>query len=98
LAPYGVKAAAVNIHYLSTGLDLEVALPAASSLGALESETQGVGRVDLAALKARLGARKVHLLLELDAVSAQDDSATPGAKAGAAAEKHAQATEPHSAT
>jgi cation diffusion facilitator family transporter len=98
LAPHGVKAAAVNIHYLSTGLDVEVALPAALSSRALDSETQRAGRVDLAALKARLGARKVDLLLELDALSADADPATLDPKAGGALEERAKATEPHSAT
>jgi hypothetical protein len=88
----------VNIHDLSTGLDVEVALPAALSSRALDSETQRLARVDLGALKARLGARKVELLLELDAVSADADPATLDPKAGGPLEERAKATEPHSAT
>jgi hypothetical protein len=98
LAAYGVKAAAVNIHYLSTGLDVDVVLPGAPSSRALDGEAQRLGRVDLAALKARLGARRVDLLQELDAVPAEVDSAALGAKAGEAIEERAKAAEPHSAT
>ncbi|WP_310355301.1 cation diffusion facilitator family transporter [Paraburkholderia strydomiana] len=91
LATGGLKAAAVNIHYLSTGLDVEVVLPAQSlrhdnseSMGALE-------RVDLAALKRRLGARKLDLLREVDTPSAQSGSPT---QAGAGADRH-KSTVPH---
>src|ERR1700761_2233160 len=47
LAPFGVKASAVNIHYLSRGLDVEVVLPAAASQHrAHDSEAQWPGRID----------------------------------------------------
>ncbi|MGE8490829.1 MAG: cation diffusion facilitator family transporter, partial [Paraburkholderia nemoris] len=99
LASHGVKAAAVNIHYLSTGLDVEVVLPDALSSRVLDGETQRLGRVDLAALKARLGARRVELLQALDVASAaQADPETLGAKGGVAIEERTKATEPHSAT
>ncbi|EEA00447.1 cation diffusion facilitator family transporter [Burkholderia sp. H160] len=88
LAAGGLRAAAVNLHYLSTGLDVEVVLPAASSgessvagaaeaAGLLENEAQSLDRVDLEALKRRLGARKLDVLLQWDISVAQGDSAAP---------------------
>ncbi|MFM0192147.1 cation diffusion facilitator family transporter [Paraburkholderia strydomiana] len=91
LATVGLKAAAVNIHYLSTGLDVEVVLPA-QSLRHDNSESMGaLQRVDLAALKRRLGARKLDLLREVDTPSAQSGSPT---QAGADADRH-RSTVPH---
>ncbi|TCG02064.1 cation-efflux pump [Paraburkholderia strydomiana] len=91
LATVGLKAAAVNIHYLSTGLDVEVVLPA-QSLRHDNSESMGaLQRVDLAALKRRLGARKLDLLREVDTPSAQSGSPT---QAGAGADRH-KSTVPH---
>jgi len=91
LATVGLKAAAVNIHYLSTGLDVEVVLPA-QSLRYDNSESMGaLQRVDLAALKRRLGARKLDLLREVDTPSAQSGSPT---QAGADADRH-RSTVPH---
>ncbi|OLL33634.1 cation-efflux pump [Burkholderia sp. SRS-W-2-2016] len=83
LAGSGLRATAVNLHYLSTGLDVEVILPAAEAGGVGEavagdaalisgtgSETgsaaPSLGRVDLEALKRRLGARKLDVLLQRD--------------------------------
>jgi hypothetical protein len=95
LAAGGMKAAAVNIHYLSTGLDVEVVLPAVLS-GTLGSESGAptFGRVDLGALKRRLGARKVDVLQELDA-SAAATGTTTEARTGAAINQ-VKAAEPHS--
>ncbi|CAH2898634.1 MAG: Cobalt/zinc/cadmium resistance protein CzcD [uncultured Paraburkholderia sp.] len=91
LATVGLKAAAVNIHYLSTGLDVEVVLPA-QSLRHDNSESMGAfQRGDLAALKRRLGARKLDLLREVDTPSAQSGSPT---QAGADADRH-RSTVPH---
>ena len=65
----------------------------------LDGETQRLGQVDLAALKARLGARRVELLQALDVASAaQADPETLGAEGGVAIEERTKATEPHSAT
>jgi hypothetical protein len=94
LAPLGMKAAAVNIHYLSTGLDVEVVLRDVPRT--LDNESQRLGRLDLAALKARLGARKLDVLQELGAWPA-DTAPTIQANIGLATD-HAKATEPHSAT
>ncbi|MFM0375755.1 cation diffusion facilitator family transporter [Paraburkholderia strydomiana] len=91
LATVGLKAAAVNIHYLSTGLDVEVVLPA-QSLRHDNSESMGaLQRVDLAALKRRLGARKLDLLREVDTPSAQSGSST---QTGSGADRH-KSTVPH---
>ena len=91
LATVGLKAAAVNIHYLSTGLDVEVVLPA-QSLRHDNSESMGaLQRVDLAALKRRLGARKLDLLREVDTPSAQSGSST---QTGAGADRY-KSTVPH---
>ncbi|MCC8393477.1 cation diffusion facilitator family transporter [Paraburkholderia sp. MMS20-SJTR3] len=81
LAGSGLQAAAVNLHYLSTGLDVEVILPVAGA-GAGAADGAGAGdaawisetgsaapsldRVDLDALKRRLGARKLDVLLQRD--------------------------------
>ncbi|NML33365.1 cation diffusion facilitator family transporter [Paraburkholderia antibiotica] len=92
LASGGLHAAAVNLHYLSTGLDVEVILPAMSSGAAggsggaeavrgLDSDAQSLGRVDLDALKRRLGARKLDVLLQRD-VAAATVSTVAGVEAG----------------
>ncbi|MBB5416949.1 cation diffusion facilitator family transporter [Paraburkholderia sp. JPY171] len=107
LAAGGLRAAAVNLHYLSTGLDVEVVLPAAGSgegraaesaeaARLLESEAQSLGRVDLAALKRRLGARKLDVLLQRDISAAQGGSAAD-LKTGVAPAGRSSATEPHNA-
>ncbi|SMG34956.1 cation diffusion facilitator family transporter [Paraburkholderia susongensis] len=106
LAAGGLQAAAVNLHYLSTGLDVEVILPAALSAAAsapnaadaarvLGSEAQSLGRVDLEALKRRLGARKLDVLLQWDVSVAQGRSAVE-LEAGATADQ-AKTSEPHNA-
>jgi cation diffusion facilitator family transporter len=102
LAAGGMKAAAVNLHYLSSGLDVEVVLPGVSSdageaAGLVQSEAGALDRVDLAALKLRLGARKLDVLLQRDISAAQGDSAAePGAGSAPAAGRGA-AAEPHNA-
>jgi hypothetical protein len=96
LAAAGVKAAAVNIHYLSTGLDVEVVLPALVS-GAEADGGRRLARVDLGALKRRLGARKLDVLQELNAPSAGgSDSAAVTGSGGSIA--RAKGAERHSTT
>jgi cation diffusion facilitator family transporter len=69
-AAHGLKPAAVNLHYLSTGLDIEVTLPAAapdshdSHDG--EAQPQCLARIDLAGLQRRLGARKLDVRQAID--------------------------------
>ena len=65
LAAQGERAAAVNIHYLSTGLDVDVTLPA-SAPDARESDAQRLARLDLAGLKRRLGARHMSVLRAME--------------------------------
>ncbi len=69
LAAQGLKAASVNLHYLSTGLDVEVTLQP-SRLDALESEVHQLERVDLEALKLRLGARGLSVTHAVDVSTA----------------------------
>src|SRR6185312_7093738 len=60
LAKYGLRAAALNVHYLSTGLDVDISL-AADPLADREHDAELIGRFDLAQLKTKLGARNVTL-------------------------------------
>lgn len=105
LAAGGLQSSAVNLHYLSTGLDVEVVLPAATSeagavAGAdeatrlLESEAQSLGRVDLEALKRRLGARKLDVLLQRD-ISAGPGGSEAELSSSAAAAARSTAAGPH---
>jgi len=65
-AEHGLKAVAVNLHYLSTGLDVEVTLAPASSGEAHEDEAHRLARIDLTDLQRRLGARTVDATRALD--------------------------------
>ena len=69
LAAQGLAAANVNLHYLSTGLDIDVTLQP-SRLDALESEAHRLERVDLDALKDRLGARRLNVTHAVDVSTA----------------------------
>lgn len=69
LAAQGLKAASVNLHYLSTGLDVEVTLQP-SRLDALESEVHQLARVDVEALKRKLGARRLNVTHAVDVSTA----------------------------
>lgn len=69
LARYGLRAAALNVHYLSTGLELDITL-AADGQADREHDADLVGRIDLAALKAQLGARSVTLQRQLGTAKA----------------------------
>jgi hypothetical protein len=106
LATGGLRAASVNLHYLSAGFDVEVILPPASPSGAsgsgaadavrvLEDDAQSLARVDLDGLKRRLGARKLDVLLQQD-VSAAQVHATAEVRIGTSA-NHPKNTEPHDA-
>ncbi|CAD6556993.1 cation diffusion facilitator family transporter [Paraburkholderia metrosideri] len=75
LAAIGVQAAAVNIHYLSSGLDVEVVLPA--SFRALDGGAHTPGLIDLGALKRRLNARKLDVLQELRLDESRSESDPP---------------------
>jgi len=72
LAAQGLRAASVNLHYLSTGLDVEVTLQP-SRLDALESEVRQLERVDLEALKRKLGARRLSVTHAVDVSTASAD-------------------------
>jgi cation diffusion facilitator family transporter len=60
LAAHGQRAAAVNIHYLSTGLDVDLTLPAHSP-ETVESDAQRLAGLDLTELKIRLGVRHLSV-------------------------------------
>lgn len=67
LAASGSKATAIDIHYLSTGLHVQIVLPASVCTGAddIAADRAIVERIDLEGLKRRLGARKVEVLREV---------------------------------
>jgi len=69
LAAQGLSAASVNLHYLSSGLDIEVTLPP-SRLDALEREALQLARVDLDAIRHTLGARKLSVTHAVDVSTA----------------------------
>jgi len=94
LAAGGAKAAAVNIHYLSTGLDVDVVLPAQTSRDPRGGDAQGMERIDLAALKRRIGARRLQVLREVSTPATQSGSSTEG---GAANDRRDERAAPHSA-
>jgi cation diffusion facilitator family transporter len=75
LAEQGERAAAVNIHYLSTGLDVDVTL-SASAPNAIESDAQRLAHLDLAELKSRLGVRHLSVLRAI-ALDEQAEAAAP---------------------
>jgi len=75
LAERGERAAGVNIHYLSTGLDVDVTL-LASAPDVLESDAQRLAHLDLAGLKSRLGVRHLSVLRAI-ALDEQPEAATP---------------------
>jgi cation diffusion facilitator family transporter len=56
----GLRAVDLNFHYLSTGLDIDITL-APEALAGYEHDAELARRIDLAQLKARLGARNVTL-------------------------------------
>ncbi|NRO95525.1 cation diffusion facilitator family transporter [Paraburkholderia sp. NMBU_R16] len=58
LAKYGLRAAGLNVHYLSTGLDVDITL-AADALADREHDEDLAKRLDLSELQARLGARRI---------------------------------------
>ncbi|PMS30774.1 cation diffusion facilitator family transporter [Trinickia symbiotica] len=60
LAKQGLRAVGYNVHYLSTGLDVDITLAADASAGR-EHDDDLAKRIDLSGLKKRLGARNVTL-------------------------------------
>ena len=97
LAGDGIKATAVNIHYLSTGLDVQMVLPAGASGGQGTGGAANPAQIDLEALKRRLGARKVEVLREVDASTAGTGIGAATSPQGGMASARGKAAEPHSA-
>ncbi|WDD95998.1 cation diffusion facilitator family transporter [Burkholderia sp. FERM BP-3421] len=59
LADAGLRARTVNLHYLSSGLEIDVAL--AAEARATPGGTDPVAQLDLDALRRRLGARRIGI-------------------------------------
>ena len=66
LAVHGERAASVNIHYLSTGLDVDVMLAAHAPDGH-DSDAQRMAHLDLAEVKRALGVRHLSVSRAMDA-------------------------------
>lgn len=60
LAKHGLSAETLNVHYLSTGLDVDITLAVDPSADA-RHDAELAASIDLTGLKARLGARKIML-------------------------------------
>jgi cation diffusion facilitator family transporter len=74
LARQGVRVAAVNLHYLSTGLDIDVTI-AADARANCEHDADLAKHLDLAGLKQRLGVRRISLQRALDTGAAGTSAA-----------------------
>ncbi|HDV6322528.1 TPA: cation transporter [Burkholderia multivorans] len=62
LAQRGLRATAINLHYLSTGLEIDVTLPAETS-----SDAALADKLDIDALKRQFGARRIGFTRALPA-------------------------------
>ena len=85
LAAHGAKPLAVNLHYLSTGLDVEVTLQPPTG-DVRESDAQLLARLDVAGLKRELGARRLSVVRAVAAPGASGaaiESGISGASSGA---------------
>ncbi|WP_118181820.1 cation diffusion facilitator family transporter [Paraburkholderia phosphatilytica] len=65
LAAHHVRAQTINLHYLSSGLDVDVTLPP-DPLGASERDARLVSKLELEAVKQRLGVRRLTVLRSLE--------------------------------
>ncbi|GAB2906135.1 cation diffusion facilitator family transporter [Paraburkholderia jirisanensis] len=81
LAQQGLKAAEVHLHYLSSGLDVEVTLPPAPAL-AQEEDAQRFARVDVDGLKRKVGARSLSVQRTVD-LAAREAAAAATRRASA---------------
>jgi cation diffusion facilitator family transporter len=79
LARHGLSPAAVTLHYLSTGLDVEIVLGAGKTPGGEPGGERSpltalapapMGSTEIESLKTRLGARRLRVLAELGASDA----------------------------
>ncbi|MGF6753041.1 cation diffusion facilitator family transporter [Paraburkholderia sp. GAS42] len=80
-AAHHLKPQAINLHYLSTGLDVEVTLPAAASDDCATGDAHLLAGFDLTALKRKLGARRVSVARALAAVEGSAGSGVAAAPA-----------------
>jgi len=88
LGSHGIRPLAINLHYLSTGLDVEITLPPAPE-GDHESDRQLMARLDAAGLKQTLGAHRIDVVRAL---------AMPQASGGENGQGHAAPFAPASST
>lgn len=79
LAAHGERAASINIHYLSTGLDVDVML-AAHAPDAHDSDVQRMAHLDLADVKLALGVRHLSVSRAMDADAPTDALRSPAAE------------------
>ena len=77
LAAHGAKPLAVNLHYLSTGLDVEVTLQPPTG-DVRETDAQLLARLDVAGLKRELGARRLSVVRALAAPGASGVASESG--------------------
>jgi cation diffusion facilitator family transporter len=77
LAAHGAKPLAVNLHYLSTGLDVEVTLQPRTG-DVRETDAQLLARLDVAGLKRELGARRLSVVRALAASGASGVASESG--------------------
>ena len=68
LAKHGLRAAGLNVHYLSTGLDVDITL-AADALADRQHDEDLAKRLDLCELQARLGARRITVQRRVESAS-----------------------------
>jgi cation diffusion facilitator family transporter len=78
---HGAKPLAVNLHYLSTGLDVEVMLPPRTG-EVRETDAQLLARLDVAGLKRELGARRLSVVRALAASGASGAAGESGISGG----------------
>lgn len=84
LSAQGLSFAALNLHYLSPGFDVDVLLPAPSGEEERARLAERLDKVDVGALRRRLGAREIRFALAMRTPAAGasgDPSATDAAAA-----------------
>lgn len=77
LTKYGLRVAALNVHYLSSGLDVDITL-AADPPADRVYDAALINGIDLAALKTKLGARHVTLQRQISSSTVDVGARAPG--------------------
>jgi cation diffusion facilitator family transporter len=81
LARHGERLAAVDLHYLSAGLDVDLTLPARGPAGS-QDDAQRLAPLDLAALQRRLGARRLSVTRVMEGATPASGAAPQASEAG----------------